>query len=387
MFGNRWRILRLAGIPIYIDLSWLVILALITWTLEGLFRQELPGLQPGAYWIMGLVAAVAFFTCILLHEMGHALVARSSGIPIRGITLFLFGGVAEMTGEPPSAGKEFFMAIAGPAVSLVLAGVFYVVAVFGRQSGWPAEVVVVLTYLAFINFVVLIFNMLPGFPLDGGRVLRSILWGITGSLRRSTRWASLVGQGFAWLLIAIAVMFLFTGTPAGLINGIWFGLIGLFLNAAARNSYQQVILREMLKGEHVARFMNREPIVVPPSVSLRSWVEDYVYRYHRKGFPVAANGHLEGFVSTRALEKYPRVEWDHHTVGEVMNHDLQKLTITPQAEALDALAQMQRTGSSRLLVTDGDQLVGIVSLKDLLRFLQLKMDLEEGEHIGASNSD
>jgi Zn-dependent protease/CBS domain-containing protein len=379
MFGNRLRILRLAGVPIYVDLSWLIILALITWSLAGLFRQELPRREPATYWVMGLVAALAFFVCILLHELGHTLVARASGIPIRGITLFLFGGVSEMTGQPPSAGKEFVMAIAGPAVSGVLAALFWGLEGAGAQAGWSAEAGVLLGYLAFINLTVLIFNLIPGFPLDGGRVLRSILWAATGSLRKATHWASVCGQVFAWFLIVLAVLSFFSGQPGGIVQGIWLGLIGLFLNNAARTSYQQVLIKQALQGEPVSRFMNREPISVPPSLNLRSWVEDYVYRYHRKAFPVAANGHLAGIITTRALQNVPREEWERHSVSEVMSHDLRAASIRPGADALAALAKMQQTGFSRLLVTDGDRLVGIVSLKDLLRFLQMKMELEPTE--------
>jgi Zn-dependent protease len=381
MFGNRLRIFRLAGIPIYIDLSWLVIVALITWSLATQFRYELrllelpSGHQPGVYWTMGLVTALAFFVCLLLHELGHTIVARSSGIPISGITLFLFGGVSEMTEEPPSAGKEFWMAIAGPAVSLVL-GILFLALYFVGRADWPPELVLVVHYLGIINLVVLVFNLIPGFPLDGGRVFRSILWAASGSLRKSTHWAAMVGQGFAWFLIGVGVLLLFS---EDWFDGIWFGIIGLFLNNAARSSYEQVLLREGLKGERVSRFMNPEPIIVPPNLSLRSWVEDYVYRYHRKTFPVAADGHLQGVITTRALENLPREEWDIRSVGDVMIHDLEAASIRPNADALDALAQMQRTGYSRLLVTDGGRLVGIVSLKDLLRFLQMKMELEPEE--------
>jgi Zn-dependent protease/CBS domain-containing protein len=390
MFGTRWRLFRLFGIPIRIDLSWLVILALITWTVAGAFAkppeflaQFYPegglGLSEGGYLIMGLVAALLFFLCILLHEMGHALVARSVGMPIRGITLFLFGGVAELGDEPPSAGSEFAMAIAGPLVSVVLAVACGVLASVGARAGWPPVAVVVLAYLAFINGAVLVLNLLPAFPLDGGRVLRSILWGATGSVRRATRWASFLGQAFAWLLIAWGVVQFFFGNVLG---GIWSGLIGLFLNSAARGSYQQVLIRQALEGEPVRRFMNTEPIVVPPDLDLRGWVEDYVYRYHRKAFPVGSDGRLEGYVTTQVLSHFPRSEWAAHTVGEVMERDLGPLTIVPDADAMQALGQMQRTGVSRLLVVEGGRLVGIISLKDLLRFLHLKLELEQHEGAG-----
>lgn len=382
MFGTRWRILRLLGIPIAVDASWLIILALLTFS----FAQQFPGLlneyfpdiafslSRYAYWVMGLITAVAFFVCILLHELGHAVVARSRGMAIRGITLFLFGGVAEIADEPPSAGTEFLMAIAGPVVSLILAVVFRVLANVGYHAGWVPSVVIVLRYLAFINALVLAFNLIPAFPLDGGRVFRSILWGTTGNLRRATYWASLAGQAFAWVLIACGVFLLFSGNVLG---GIWSGLIGMFLNRAAQSSYQQVLLRQALGGEPVRRFMNPEPVVVAPSLDLRHWVEDFVYRYHRKAFPVASDGHLEGFVSTRALAAIPREEWDRHTVGEVMRRDLGPVTIAPEADALQALGKMQRAGTSRLLVTEGDHLIGIVSLKDLMKFFNTKIQLED----------
>lgn len=381
MFGKRWQLFRLLGIPVNVDASWLVILVLLTLSfaedfpdvLRHLFPADTQPLQPAEYWVMGLVTAIAFFICIVLHEFGHALVARSRGMPINGITLFLFGGVSELGEEPPSAGTEFVMAIAGPAVSAVLAIIFWVVAVLGYQQGWPHPVVIVLGYLATINLVVLIFNLVPAFPLDGGRVFRSILWGATGNLRQATRWASYIGQAFAWLLMFWGVLQFFSHNWVG---GMWSVLIGMFLNSAAGSSYQQVLIRQALQGEPVQRFMNRDPVVVPPSLDLLHWVDDFVYRYHHRAFPVASNGHLEGFVTTEALRRVPRAEWAGHTVGEVMGSNLRDVTIGPETAAWDALSKMQQTGAGRLFVTEGDRLVGIVSIKDLQHFLEMKLDLE-----------
>ena len=187
--------------------------------------------MPADYWIMGLVTALAFFTCIVLHEFGHALVAQSRGMPIRGITLFLFGGVSELGDEPPSAGTEFVMAIAGPLVSAVLAGIFWGLAVLGFHSGWAHPVVIVFGYLAAINAMVLVFNMVPAFPLDGGRVLRSLLWAVSGSVRRATRWASYAGQAFAFVLIAVGIWQFFGHNWLG---GIWTAMIGMFLNSGGQ---------------------------------------------------------------------------------------------------------------------------------------------------------
>ena len=376
MFSTRWRLFRLLGIPIYLDLTWLIILILMTGTLMELFKEQEPGLRLFERVGMALVTALAFFACIVLHELGHAVVARATGLPIRGITLFLFGGVAELGEEPRSAGGEFVMAIAGPIVSAILGGLFLVLALAGTAGGWPEPPLRVFNYLCWINWTVLVFNLVPAFPLDGGRVLRSILWGITGRLRQATYWATLCGRTFGWLLIlggALEVIYLRDW------GGIWLAIIGLFVNNAAKGSYQQVLVRQALAGEPVRRFMNPQPITVPPETTLRQFVEDYVYRHHRKAFPVVADGKLDGYVSTQKLAGYPRDEWDVHTVGDVMEHDWKPLSISPDADALKALSKMQRTGLSRLLVVDGEQLLGMVSLKDLLQFLHLKLELEGEE--------
>ena len=372
MFSIRWRLFRLLGIPINVDASWLIILALLTWTLASLFLELVPDLSPLVYWAMGLGTALAFFTSVVLHELGHALVARVVHIPIRGITLFLFGGIAEMEDEPRSAVSEFLMAVAGPAVSAVLSGFFWFLSGLFES---PA-IVFPLRYLAIINLGVLIFNMVPAFPLDGGRVLRSTLWRVLGNLRQATYWASLAGQAFAWLLIALGIVHFSVGLY---FQGIWLVLIGLFLKDAAREGYKQLLLRQALGGEHVSRFMTREPIVVKPELDLRHWVDDYVLRYHRKMFPVAANDHLEGIITTQALGKYPREEWDSHTVADVMQQNVDALTIPPDTDALQALGKMQRVGSSRLLIIEGNRLRGIITLRDMLRFLDLKLSLQDDE--------
>jgi Zn-dependent protease/CBS domain-containing protein len=381
MFGPRWRLFRLLGIPVSVDASWLIILALLTMTMAGVFpdlmKTYFPAVasrqQPAVYWLMGLLGALAFFGCLLLHELGHAVVARSQRIPVRGVTLFLFGGVAEIRDEPPSARAELLMAVAGPAVSVALAALLGFLAWRGYEQAWSPHAVIVLGYLAAVNAMVLAFNLIPAFPLDGGRVLRSVVWAAMGSLRRATWWAAMIGRCFSWALIAWGVLNFFAGNWLG---GIWIGLIGLFLSNASQAGYQQVLVRKALEGEPVSRFMSPEPLTVAPSLDLQSWVENYVYRHHRKAFPVVSDGALVGMIETHALAGLPRGEWGRHTVGEMMRRDLEALTISPGADAVEALGKMQWSSSSRLAVTEGDRLVGIVTLKDLLRFLSLKIDLE-----------
>lgn len=383
MFGTRWRLFRLLGIPIQVDLSWLVIVALFTVISEEALRRMVvpyyPGTQTGLvradFWIMGFVASLLLFVCVVLHELAHSVVARSRGIPINGITLFAFGGVSELGDEPPTASAEFEMAIVGPAVSIAIGILLVFLARIGLYQDWWHPAVMVMAYLGELNLILGVFNLIPGYPLDGGRVFRSIVWWITGSLTKATLWAVRSGQFFSWVFIAFGVFLFFFDNWW---NGIWMGLIGWFLGSAAQQSYQQLVIKQLLKGEPVRRFMTAEPIVVPANLDLQQWVEDYVYRYHRKLFPVGENGRLEGVIGTQDLARFPREEWKQHTVAEAMRPDIARISISPDADAMEALSKMQQTGSSRLLVTEGDKLVGVISLKDLLRFLDLKLQLESG---------
>lgn len=378
MFGNRIRLFKIAGIEIAADLSWFIVLALVTWSLANTFPTQeggAPGLSPPVYWAMGLIAALLLFASIVLHELGHALTAQRLGVPIRGITLFIFGGVAEMTDEPPTARAEFLVAIAGPIVSVVLGVGFLGVAAAATAGGWPQPVVAVAMILGSINLVLVVFNMIPAFPLDGGRVLRSALWQWKGNLRWATKISSQIGSVLGLALIALGV-FVAIGTGE-LISGMWFALIGFFVRNAARMSYQQLLLRRALEGEPVARFMHTDPIVVPRAISVAELVRDYVYRHHFKTFPVVEGDRLVGCVSTRDVRQLPREEWDRQTVGALAEQCSGENTVSPDLDAMKALSLMSRTGRSRLLVAEGDRLLGILSLKDLLKFFSLKMELEE----------
>jgi Zn-dependent protease/CBS domain-containing protein len=378
MFGNRIRLFRVAGIQISADLSWFIVLALVTWSLANTFPSEeagVPGLSPPTYWVMGFVGALLLFASIVLHELGHALTAQRLGVPIRGITLFIFGGVAEMSDEPPTAKAEFMVAIAGPIVSVVLGVAFLGLAGAGGAAGWPAPVVAVSTIVGTINLVLVVFNMIPAFPLDGGRVLRSALWQWKGNLRWATKISSQIGSVLGIALIALGVA-IAIGTGE-LISGMWFALIGLFVRSAARMSYQQLLLRRALEGEPVSRFMHAEPIAVPRAISVADLVRDYVYRHHFKTFPVVEGDRLVGCVSTKDVRQLPREEWDRQTVGALAEQCSPENTVAPDLDAMKALSLMSRTGRSRLLVADGDRLLGIISLKDLLKFFSLKMELEE----------
>lgn len=375
MFSKRFTVFRLLGFDVKIDLTWLVLAVLVTWTLaRGVFPVYFPELSRQTYWLMGIGGTLGLLVSIVFHELCHSLVARRYGLPIKGITLFIFGGVAEMDEEPPSPKAEFLMAAAGPLASLVLAFVLYAALLTMGEVDSPLSVRGVLFYLAYLNVLLAVFNLIPAFPLDGGRMLRAALWGWKGDIRWSTRISSAIGSGFGLALIGLAILAVLTGN---FITGMWWFLIGLFIRTAAGMSYQQLLLREALRGESVRRFMNASPVTVSPSISLQELVDDYIYRYQFKMFPVAERSRLLGCVTTREVRAVPRGDWTRRTVGDVFKACSPENTIAADAEALDALTLMARTGNSRLMVVDREALVGIVALKDLMRFLSLKFELEE----------
>ena len=376
MFGRRIKLFELFGFEVRIDLSWIIIAVLIAWSLAvGFFPFRYKNLSVQTYWVMGVVGAIGFFLSVIFHEIFHSLVAREFGIPMKGITLFIFGGVSEMGEEPPNAKAEFLVAMVGPLSSIVLALACYGIHILGNRGGWPVSINGVVRYLAYMNSLLAAFNLLPAFPLDGGRMLRAALWALKKNLRWATRIASGIGSAFALLLMFFGVFqFFFVGN---LIGGIWSFLIGVFLQGASRTSYQQVLIRKALEGEQVRRFMKTDPLTVPPSVSVKQLVEDYIYKYHFKMFPVTDDSDkLIGCVTTKQLDGIPREEWSLKTVRDLATQCSPENTIEPQADAIKALSLMARTGSSRLIVIEESRMVGVITLKDMLKFLSLKLELE-----------
>ncbi|MEJ2068028.1 MAG: site-2 protease family protein [Deltaproteobacteria bacterium] len=375
MFGKRIKLFKIFGFEVGIDLSWIILAFLIAWSLSvGLFPFQFKGLSTETYWLMGIIGAVGLFLSIIFHELSHSLVARRYGMPMKGITLFIFGGVAEMSDEPTSPKAEFMMAVVGPISSIAIGLICYGIYTLGKQGGWPQPITGVVGYLAMINGLLAGFNLIPAFPLDGGRLLRSILWGIKGNIRWATRVASSIGSGFGILLIVLAVFQLFRGN---FIGAMWWFLIGMFLRGAAKSSYQQLMVRDALQGEPVSRFMSDDPVTVSPSLSVKDLIEDYIYRYHFKMFPVVDDGTLVGCVSTKEVKDIRREQWGQKMIGELAADCSIDNTVAPDTDAVKALALMNRTGVSRLMVTEGDRLVGVITLKDLLKFLSLRMELEE----------
>ncbi len=375
MFGKQLNLFKLFGFQVKIDFSWVFIAVLITWSLStGLFPFQYKGFTTRTYWIMGIIGVLGLFLSIVIHEFAHSMMARRYGMQMKGITLFIFGGMAEMSDEPPSPRAEFMMAVVGPVTSILLAGVFYVIYIAGATEGQPNPVNGVVQYLAFINALLAAFNIVPAFPLDGGRMLRSVLWGIKGDLRWATRVSARIGSGFGILLIGFGIFNVFAGN---FIGGMWWFLIGMFLYSAAKMSYQQLLTRRALEGESVSRFMKSDPITVSPGMTIKQLVEDYVYVFHHKLYPVVdGSGRLEGCITTQQIKEVPREEWDQKRVGDLKNPCSGENTLSPDTDAVEALSLMNRTGASRLMVTENGRLVGVVTLKDMLKFLSLRIELD-----------
>ena len=376
MFGRSVTLFKLFGFAVRVDSSWVIIAVLITWSLAvGLFPHYYPGLSHAEYWFMGISGAILLFVSIIVHELAHSLVARKNGLPMKGITLFIFGGVAEMDQEPPSAKAEFQMAIAGPLTSVAVGLIFYVLAAVERGA-LPVVAVGVFSYLAWVNWLLAVFNMVPAFPLDGGRVLRSLIWQWKGNIWQATRIASTIGSGFGMLLMAFGVYRLLVGD---FIGAVWWFVIGMFLRGAAQGSYQQLLVQRMLQGEPIRRFMNTSPVTVSPAISLEDLVENYIYKYHYKMFPVVnTSNDLLGCITTKEVKEVPRSEWAQNSVQAVMRPYCAGDTVSPDTDAVKALAQMRESQNSRLMVVEGRRLVAVLTLKDLLNFLSTKLEMESG---------
>lgn len=369
------QLFTLFGFEVKLDLSWLLLALLISWSLgAGVFPQAYPGFSVIVYAWMGIAVAIGVFFSIVFHEFSHSLVARHFGTPIRGITLFIFGGVAELEQEPPSPKSEFLIAIAGPISSFVLAYAFWMIEALATARHWPAPVVGVTDTMALINLTVAVFNLVPAFPLDGGRMLRAALWQRKGDLRSATFIASQIGRAFGLALMFLGVIAFVRGN---LIGGMWWFLIGIFVRAAAAASYQQIIVSELFKDEPVSQFMRRDPVTVPPSISIDEWLDEYVYQHHFKMYPVVDGSNLLGCISVDAIKTLPRGDRGKRKVGELLQPCSAANTIPADMSTTKLLADIvQPKTQSRYMVVDNGRLVGMISLKDLLELISLKLEIE-----------
>ena len=364
--GSSLRLGRVAGIEIGVNWSWLVVFALLVWTLAAnVFPDTAPGRSDNAYLAMAVVAAVLFFGSLLLHELGHALVARREGMEIEGITLWLFGGVAKFSGMFPSAGAEFRIAIAGPLVSLAIGVAFVLVAV---AASLPDAVDAVVSYVGLVNLVLLVFNLLPALPLDGGRVLRSLLWQLKGDFARATSTATMVARVFAYLFIALGLVeVIFLSSFAG----VWLAFLGWFLLQAAGAEVRYLAVQQALAGLRVRDLMVRDPVTVAPDLPLGSFMDEVVWRHRYTTYPVAAGGRALGLLPFRAVAEIPRAEWDSRSVRDSMLPLEHVPKLRPGDELAAALAVLGDSDVGRGLVLEDGNLVGLVSITDLARALEL----------------
>jgi Zn-dependent protease len=369
---DAWQIGHLFGIPLKIHVSWLVVFGLVSWALAGsYFPAVIPDLPAWSYWIQALVAAAMLFVSVILHELGHSLMARRHGVPIAGITLFVFGGVSEMKEEPRRPGQEFQIAIIGPAISLVLAGVFAVLTGLAARGAPPTAAVAILGYLAWINLLLAIFNLVPAFPMDGGRVLRAALWGWLGDLARATNIAARVGRVVAFMILILGVLQLFGGN----FGGLWLVLIGWFIMQAGTAGAAQATLRQGLGQLRVRDVMATEVKVVEAGMSVADLIEQCFLRHTYGGYPVEREGRVVGLVTLRELRDVSPERRRETLVQGVMVPLSDALVIDGEASAVDAFNRMASSQTGRLLVLDGGRLRGLVTLRGLAHLAQLRSSL------------
>jgi len=376
MFGRRIPLFEVFGFSVRLDPSWFLLAILIAWSLggeSGYFRSAHEGLSPVSYWVMGAVAALGLFVSIVLHELAHSVMARRFGLAIKGITLFIFGGVAEMTEEPKSPGAEFLVSVAGPMASVVIAASCFGVGQMLRAAGVSAAVHGVVAFLAWMNMALVLFNLVPAFPLDGGRMLRALLWRVRGDLTWATKITAGIGSFFGLALMALGV---FSVVRGDFIGGLWRFVLGLFLRQAAQSSRRFQLARRLLEGEAVRDFMSDPPQTVSRHLPLRDFVESYLYRRGPELFPVVQDDVLVGSIDLESVKQVPQEEWDRQSVGTVAKALDSSPLIDPGTDALAALAALRSMPGGRALVVEDGRLLGLVSLQDLARLVALKGELE-----------
>ncbi len=367
--GNSFKLFKVLGIQIEVNVTWFIIFGLVSWGLSTvLFPAQLPGLSGSTYLVMGVVTALLFFTSILLHELSHSIVALRNDIPIKAITLFIFGGVAQMTKEPQTPGVEFRMAFAGPLASIGLGLMFGAIAVFGFTINAPL-IIGPASYLALINIVLAIFNLVPGFPLDGGRIFRATLWYFNHDLVKSTITAGRAGQLVAFLLAALGIVWFLTGN---LVNGIWFLLIAWFLETAAVSGMQSAKFQAELTDVAVKDVMISAPETVEGNITVGELVDDHFGHLAHGRFPVISGANVVGVVTLEDLRKAPRTHWGETLVSSIMTPLHDDMRTSADQTAFDAMGQMADKDLGQLLVIEPNGPLGLVTRGDILRFAKVR---------------
>jgi Zn-dependent protease len=361
---------RILNIPIGLDYSWFLVFALLTWTLAtSYFPAEFRNWSTGQYWIVGAATAILMFASVLLHELGHSVIAMRYKIPVRSITLFIFGGVAQIASEPPSAGAEFWIAIAGPVVSFALA-IFF--GLLQPVVGAVAPLLALAKYLAYINGTLALFNLIPGFPLDGGRVFRAIVWGVTRNLRRATLTAANVGRLIAFLFILFGVWQIFTGN---LSNGLWIAFIGWFLESAASSQVQHQGLHDSLAGHRVSDMMSRNYTLIPAETTLQQLVDLHILGSGQRSFVITQGDRVIGLLTPQRIRETPSDAWPVTSVAQAMLPAAQVKPVQPDEELWTAWEEMSTDGVNQLPVVAEGRLLGMLSRDDIIGFLRARHEL------------
>ncbi len=364
LIQGSWKIATVMGIPIKIHVSWLIVFGLITWSLASFyFPHVAPDLPAYSYWTKGIIAAILLFASVVFHELAHSYVALRHNMSIKSITLFIFGGVAQMKGEPPTPRAEFKMAIAGPVSNFLLA--FILLIIYSKPIGPGFQALCL--YLLKVNLVLGIFNLVPGFPMDGGRILRSILWKLKNDYHYATRQASIVGEKTGVGFLCIGLFLLFTSN----FSGIWIMIVGWFLYTSAHGSYLHVNLQENLLGIKVSDVMAREIIVVSPSMTIDELVHKYFLKYAYGGFPVFENSSFLGIVTLKEVKHVYKRDWEDVKVAEILDEYREKWTVSPDMDAMKALELMMAENRGRVMVVENGKIVGLVSRNGISRYLQI----------------
>jgi Zn-dependent protease len=370
------RLGKIMGIPVRIHYTLWFVFALIAWSLAvGYMPHEYPGLGVVTYWAIGIASAIILFVSILVHELSHSYIAKKNGLPIARITLFFFGGVSEITEEPQDPGLEVRMAAAGPLMSFMIAAVLGALWYLGGVVRAPVPIIATLGYSALINAALGAFNLLPAFPLDGGRVFRGSIWKRSNDLVGATRTATRVSEGFSLLMMMGGFVLVIFGD---FIDGIWIIVLGWFIKSGAETSLKQTLVGEALTGVSVANIMTKNVLAVPPEITVQQLVSDYFLVHHHGGYPVVKDGQVLGLVTLQCVRNVPKENREYTTVQQAMIPCERAVVVKPSTSALDAMQNMARNKVGRVLVVDEGKLVGITTREDIIRTIQTRQDLELG---------
>lgn len=367
---NTLRLGRIFGIEIGLDFSWFIVFALVTWSLAAHVFPDNYRWPVSTYWTTGLITSLLFFASVLAHELGHSVVALRKGIPVKAITLFIFGGMAQITKEPERPRDEFFIAIAGPAVSVALGGLFLALRSLDPNAGQPLAALT--SWLGWINLSLAVFNLIPGFPLDGGRVLRSIVWGVTQSFQSATQIASIAGRVIAFGFIALGIWIFFSGNW---VSGLWLAFIGWFLDNAASGSYQQIALRQQLTGVKAREIMMTDCPHVSRFLTLHELVYDYILKGTRRCFPVVEDGRVLGIITLHHVKEIPQERWAMTNVGAAMTPFEQTKKVKPDQDLFEVLEFMTAEDINQVPVVEDGRLLGMISRDRVLAFLATRAEL------------